>query len=416
MGSLLIRDALVIDGTGRPPFPADVVVDGGVIAQMGRHLTRPPGSDVLRADGAVLAPGIRGPAHARRFHRAGDAPRARADLAGGHHPAGRQLRVLAVPGRRGRTSLLRDYTAFLDGGLPWGNVADRGGVLRLRSRPLPLAGNLACQVGHGTIRIAVMGFDPGPPDAEQLTEMRRLARDSVAAGAAAISSGLTYAPASSAGLDELVAVAEAGEIGRGAVLLDPPAQRGDRRHARPWTRRSPSAPGPGCRSSSATSRSWGPGTGRRSTRSSRGSTAPPRRWTSRWTSTRTRRAAPPWPSSCRAGPPRAARRRCSDAWPTRRPGPGSTVRSRPRTRPISPGDCGPSSRRTSSWPPCPTRSSAGTSASRWPRSPEREGTDPATAALEMIRRWGGGGHDHRARAIGAEPAAHHGSSADRHRQ
>jgi N-acyl-D-amino-acid deacylase len=43
--------------------------------------------------------------------------------------------------------------------------------------------------------------------------MCRLVQDSVRAGAAAISSGLTYAPASAAGLDELVAVARAARRG-----------------------------------------------------------------------------------------------------------------------------------------------------------------------------------------------------------
>jgi N-acyl-D-amino-acid deacylase len=105
-------------------------------------------------------------------------------------------------------SLVRDYAAFLDAGLPWGQWTSAGEYFTLLET-LPLAGNLACQVGHGTIRIAVMGFDPGPPDGEQVDAMRRLTRDSVLAGAAAISSGLTYAPASAAGLDELVAVAGA---------------------------------------------------------------------------------------------------------------------------------------------------------------------------------------------------------------
>lgn len=58
MTSLLIRDALVTDATGQPPFRADVGTDAGVITRVGQNLARPPGSDVLRADGAALAPGF----------------------------------------------------------------------------------------------------------------------------------------------------------------------------------------------------------------------------------------------------------------------------------------------------------------------------------------------------------------------
>jgi N-acyl-D-amino-acid deacylase len=206
--TLLIRDALVIDGTGRAPFPADLIVDGGVIARLGRHLTRPGGSDVLRAEGAVLAPGF------VDLHTHGDftvpvTPRAPALISQGvtTQLAG-NCGFSPFPVAAGRTDLLREYAAFLDGGLPWGTWRTAGEYFAMVAAR-PLAGNLACQVGHGAIRIAVMGFDAGPPDDEQLAEMGRLTRQSVAAGAAAISSGLTYAPASSAGLGELVAVAAA---------------------------------------------------------------------------------------------------------------------------------------------------------------------------------------------------------------
>jgi N-acyl-D-amino-acid deacylase len=208
MRSLLIRDALVIDGTGRPPFPADVAVDGGVITQMGRHLARSPGSPVINAHGAVLAPGF------VDLHTHGDFAVPAAPSAPSLISQGVTTQLTGncgfspFPVDDVSISLVRDYAAFLDAGLPWGDWNDAEEYFALLET-LPLAGNLACQVGHGTIRITVMGFDPGPPNGGQLTTMRRLARDSVLAGAAAISSGLTYAPASAAGLDELVAVAEA---------------------------------------------------------------------------------------------------------------------------------------------------------------------------------------------------------------
>ncbi len=208
MGSLLIRDALVIDGTGRPPFPADVAVDGGVITQLGRRLARSPGSGVIDADGLVLAPGF------VDLHTHGDFTVPAAPAMPALISQGVTTQVTGncgfspFPVDEASTSLVRDYTAFLDTGLPWGDWSGAEEYFALLAA-LPLAGNLACQVGHGTVRISVMGFDPGAPDDRQLRAMRRLVRDSVLAGAAAISSGLTYAPASAAGLDELVAVAEA---------------------------------------------------------------------------------------------------------------------------------------------------------------------------------------------------------------
>jgi N-acyl-D-amino-acid deacylase len=208
MTSLLIRDARVIDGTGRPSFPADVVVDDGVITEVGRHFARPLGSDVIDADGAVLAPGF------VDLHTHGDFTVPTTPSAPSLISQGVTTQLTGncgfspFPVDAASTSLVCDYAAFLDAGLPWGAWSGAEEYFALLEA-LPLAGNLACQVGHGTIRITVMGFDPGPPDGEQLNAMRRLARDGVLAGAAAISSGLTYAPASAAALDELVAVAEA---------------------------------------------------------------------------------------------------------------------------------------------------------------------------------------------------------------
>jgi N-acyl-D-amino-acid deacylase len=208
MTSLLIRDALVLDGAGRPPFPADVSTDGGVITGVGPNLGRPPGSELLRADGAAVAPGF------IDLHTHGDftvpvTPGMPALISQGvtTQLAG-NCGFSPFPVAAGRADLLRDYAAFLDGGLPWGAWQTAGEYFAIAGA-LPLAGNLACQVGHGSVRIAVMGFDPGPPDAGQLAAMSELVRDSVRAGAAAISAGLTYAPASAAATGELVAVAAA---------------------------------------------------------------------------------------------------------------------------------------------------------------------------------------------------------------
>jgi N-acyl-D-amino-acid deacylase len=208
VAALLIRDALVIDGTGRPPFGGDVTVAGGVITGVGRGLARPAGAEVIRADGAALAPGF------VDLHTHGDftvpvLPGAPALISQGvtTQLAG-NCGFSPFPVAPGRAGLLRDYTAFLDAGLPWGAWQTAAEYFALLAG-LPLAGNIACQVGHGTVRIAVLGFDDGPPDDRQLAEMSRLVRDSVRAGAAAVSSGLTYAPASAAGTGELAAVAAA---------------------------------------------------------------------------------------------------------------------------------------------------------------------------------------------------------------
>ena len=59
--SLLIRNAHIVDGTGGPSYPGDVIVDDGKIAAVGESVSRPAGERGMReidAHGRVLAPGF----------------------------------------------------------------------------------------------------------------------------------------------------------------------------------------------------------------------------------------------------------------------------------------------------------------------------------------------------------------------
>src|SRR5438128_10156539 len=57
-GEILIRGGQICDGTGRTLFPADVLVRGGAIEQVGPGLLAPAGARVLEAGGQVVAPGF----------------------------------------------------------------------------------------------------------------------------------------------------------------------------------------------------------------------------------------------------------------------------------------------------------------------------------------------------------------------
>jgi N-acyl-D-amino-acid deacylase len=59
-------------------------------------------------------------------------------------------------------------------------------------------------VGHGTVRIAVMGVDSRAPSSQELAEMKELVTRAMNEGAFGMSSGLVYLPGSFAETDELV--------------------------------------------------------------------------------------------------------------------------------------------------------------------------------------------------------------------
>ena len=205
MHDLLIRGARIVDGTGAPAVSGDVAVEDGVIGEVGR-LGRPAARRVVAADGAVLAPGFID-LHTHSDFTLPQFPRAAAMT--------RQGVTTQVLGNCGfspfpvtgpTAQLLRAYTGFLDGGLDWDWRTLDEYAQRLAA--LPLAGNVALLVGHGSVRIAVMGFaDRAPTDAE-LAAMRDLVAQAMRQGAFGLSSGLIYAPGSFAGTAELAALAE----------------------------------------------------------------------------------------------------------------------------------------------------------------------------------------------------------------
>src|SRR5687767_1677948 len=151
------------------------------------------------------------------------------DPSGRHHRGGRQLRILAGAGHPGvRRDDLRGFALYVPPGMDftWPGFAeylrafDSGGT----------ALNVVQLVGHGTLRIAAMGFARRPPAAAELTRMQRLMGEAVEAGAWGLSTGLIYAPGSYATTEEIVDVARvagsqggfyASHIrGEGATLLD----------------------------------------------------------------------------------------------------------------------------------------------------------------------------------------------------
>ena len=96
------------------------------------------------------------------------------------------------------------------------------------TRAWPL--NVVQLVGHGTLRLAAMGFARRPPTARELVTMERLMDEAMASGAYGLATGLIYAPGSYADTEEIVAIARARRArrgfyashirGEGATLLD----------------------------------------------------------------------------------------------------------------------------------------------------------------------------------------------------
>lgn len=71
-----------------------------------------------------------------------------------------------------------------------------------------LPANIALQVPHASIRLAVLGWDNRPATDQEISEMERLVRDWLEYGAVAFATGLEYEPMRHADLRELVRLAK----------------------------------------------------------------------------------------------------------------------------------------------------------------------------------------------------------------
>jgi dihydroorotase/N-acyl-D-amino-acid deacylase len=102
----------------------------------------------------------------------------------------------------GDTTALLEFGAGILGrpdGWGWASAKEYLDEIARRASVL----HVAPLAGHGSLRIAVVGLRQGPLSAGELDRMAALLADSLDAGCPGFSTGLMYAPGSSAGRDEL---------------------------------------------------------------------------------------------------------------------------------------------------------------------------------------------------------------------
>jgi N-acyl-D-amino-acid deacylase len=185
MLDVLVKDGMVVDGTGSPWTRADVGVSGGRIAAVGA-LGGAAATRTIDARGLAVAPGFID-CHS---HSDGGVLQNR-----GCESTLLQGVTTEVVGNCGTSpaplrsadGALTGFGAYLDG------VAAGG-----------LGANYAFLVGHGTVRRAVMGVAERAPSPEEQAAMERLLEESLEGGAYGFSTGLEFVPGRAAGLDELI--------------------------------------------------------------------------------------------------------------------------------------------------------------------------------------------------------------------
>jgi N-acyl-D-amino-acid deacylase len=211
---LVIRGATVVDGTGRPASRADVAIEGSHIVAVGREATARGAGRVLDGAGLVLAPGFID-MHSHADFTLPTYPGALNSLSQGVTTevvgnCGYSPAPLATD--PGRADEQRAAGHGLGPDLDWDWRSFGEYLERLESaRP---AVNCVPLVGHGMLRMAVVGAGDREATTADRVEMRTLLADALAAGAWGMSTGLVYPPGSYASTDEIV------DIGRALTATD----------------------------------------------------------------------------------------------------------------------------------------------------------------------------------------------------
>ncbi len=206
MFSYLIRQAEVIDGSGKDPFRADVALQGDRIAAVAPRIEGTADRE-LRAEGLVAAPGF------IDIHSHSDGTIFRHPLSESKTMQGVTLEVIGncgigcFPVDPARKEILAEYLKMHDFDMPdlaWRNFNEY--VHRVKQEGLGV--NLAPLVSHGALRIAVMGAENRAPKSDELSRMQVLLTESLEQGAWGMSTGLIYPPGSFASTEELISLSK----------------------------------------------------------------------------------------------------------------------------------------------------------------------------------------------------------------
>jgi N-acyl-D-aspartate/D-glutamate deacylase len=233
----LLRGATLIDGTGSPARPADVLVDGDRIAAIGAPGTVEAGADadVVDLDGLVLAPGFidvhthydaqvlwDGDLTPSSWH--GVTSVVMGNCGFGVAPTKPEHRDVIARTLENVEGMALDA---LEAGIDWCFESFPEYLQAIDDRAKRL--NVGAFIGHSPLRLFVVGTHERPATEGEVDAMRSVLREAIDAGAIGFSTSRQPAhqgaygrpvPSRFAALDEVTALASVlGELGKGVVQV-----------------------------------------------------------------------------------------------------------------------------------------------------------------------------------------------------
>jgi N-acyl-D-amino-acid deacylase len=198
---VIISRGNIVDGTGKPGFQTDIGISGDRVAEIG-DLSTFEATRRIDAAGKVVAPGF------IDIHTHSDFTLLVNGRAESQVHQGVTSEVIGNCGhscapcadREKLKHLVFGYHPSID--ISWTTFDE----YLSRLEDVDLGVNVAAYVGHGTLRMAAMNGENRPAGEDEIAEMARLLDESLDGGAIGFSTGLEYAPGSSATTAEIAAL------------------------------------------------------------------------------------------------------------------------------------------------------------------------------------------------------------------
>jgi N-acyl-D-amino-acid deacylase len=198
MTDLVIKNALIVDGTGKTAYSGDVAVTGSKISDVGSSLT---GRRIIDASDMVVAPGFVD-IHSHSDYTILIDNRAQNKILQGV--------TCEVTGNCGYSAApmagpLLEERRDIYGNL-FGLEIDWTTLEEYRNRADSIAVNIAPLVGHNTIRASAMGVEDREPTEAEMKKMAAMLNQALDEGAFGLSCGLIYPPSCYSNTEELVSL------------------------------------------------------------------------------------------------------------------------------------------------------------------------------------------------------------------
>lgn len=219
MVDILITNGLIVDGTGKDSYYADIAIKDGKIIKIEKNICN-EAKEVINASGLVVCPGFIDvhshndlvPLMDNKIQNLKLMQGVTTELVG-------QCGLGVVPCVESESKVWKNYVRGVVGDpcIEWNFPALGEYINKITSKGLK--NNYAVLISHGAIRASIMGFDNRKPTETELNNMCEIVKDAMEAGAFGMSIGLQYMPAVFSSKDELIEMCKVVKSYNGMIMV-----------------------------------------------------------------------------------------------------------------------------------------------------------------------------------------------------